>query len=227
MHILYPRARTPGPGTATADAAARLRAIAQAGGWSWTAVDCGADTAYEDAVRAAWAAGGPFAVVEHDIGVTRAALAGLAACPHPVCAMAYPLAHPSATLRTLAGLLARVPGDEGAVGVFRRYVESLPPPAPGVVAVQTWAHRVSTGAGWRWVETGEPWADAVGLGCTRLRPATLPPADWGPGSWDTLDSRLSAWLADAGVRMHVHWPSLPHWHDRTVDSGVPTPASAR
>lgn len=230
MHILYPRARIPGPGTATADTAERLRAVAQAGNWPWTPVDCGDDSAYEDAVRAAWRRGEAFTVVEHDVGVTHAALAGLAACPHSVCAVAYPLAHPSATLRTLAGLLGRIPpaaGEPPLLSEARAYARSLPSPAPDVVAWQTWAHRVTTAAGWRWVETGEAWADAVGLGCTRLRPGALPPADWGPGTWDNVDSRLSAWLAASGVRMHIHWPSLPHWHDRTVDSGAPNPASVR
>ena len=228
MDILYPYAPAPGPGTATVDAAHRVTALTAQRGWPVTRLACVGETTYETAVRAAWQRGAPFAIVEHDIGVTGAALDGLAACAHPVCAVAYPLTHLAGPSAALAALVARVEADPewGAAAVpplwrdAAQLARTLPAPRPGVMAYQTWAHRVTTPDGWRWAETGEAWVDAMGFGCTRFRPAALPAPTWAPGTWRDMDSRVSAWLAGHGIRMHVHWPSLPHWHDHTVGQGA-------
>ena len=80
-------------------------------------------------------------------------------------------------------------------------------------AWQTVAHRVETAEGWRWLRPGEDWADYVGFGLTKFTPDVPPDqTDWGAGSWQDLDSRVSDWTRDRGIRWHIHWPLAAHYH---------------
>lgn len=56
------------------------------------------------------------------------------------------------------------------------------------------------------LECPEPWADSVGLGCTRMRPDRPWPLP-NPVPWGHLDSSLCHALK---VRWHIHWPALAH-----------------
>lgn len=55
---------------------------------TWNVGD--SDTAYFDLLSRLWSEREPFIVVEHDIIVTEAAIAGLIECPQPWCSCPYP-----------------------------------------------------------------------------------------------------------------------------------------
>lgn len=85
-----------------------------ASGFPWEAVDVsGSDTTYTRLLDRLWAAGEPFAVVEHDIVPHPGALAELLGCPRPWCAFSYQLGSIThaglGCARFSASLLADVP----------------------------------------------------------------------------------------------------------------------
>jgi len=219
---------------AWAAAEPRLRAA----GWRVYHVGCGIDTAYEDTLRTVWGRG-PLIICEHDIVPTAAAWAALAACPAPVCAVAYRLAFRATDCAVLGDLAALWAAHPEAQRWAADWPAHLPPLAawfglvrdaqaqnpPTARRLRVWAHRVRTGdpaAPERWVRTGEPWADACGFGLTRFGVAVQQrPPDWAPGTWRDLDSRVSAWLQAQGCRIHVHWPAVRH---TPADEEAPDPA---
>jgi hypothetical protein len=72
--------------------APETRAALNASGYPWTAADVSADdTAYTRLLGDLWAAGEPFALVEHDIVPFPGSLAGLLGCPRDWCAFPYRL----------------------------------------------------------------------------------------------------------------------------------------
>lgn len=106
-------------------------AALDASGFPWQAADVsGAPTSYTRLLECLWAAGEPFAVVEHDIVPHPGALAELEACDRPWCAFGYPyLGGTHAGLgcaRFSAALLAAVPN-----AVERTWAESTNVHPPG------------------------------------------------------------------------------------------------
>jgi len=225
--VLYPIRAPQGaqPLPRQAPTTAALEALAAAG-WSVDRVVCATPEAYDGALRRWWQEG-PFILIEHDVEPSAGALEALAACPEPLCAVAYPLwwspeyasrwwrqaallresrAYPSWDDPTLARARA----------LAERMANLLRADALHAVAghpwAWTWAHRR-----WRpverWITTGEPWADLAGFGCIKVGPAAtaLAPA-WPAGAWDDRDSVISEWLYGQGYRWHVHWPAIPHHH---------------
>lgn len=91
----------------------------------------------------------------------------------------------------------------------------LHPPSTGLPA-PVMAHRVFTPGPnpWRWVTPEDQWADLVALGLIRVRKevgwAVAP--RWEPAPWAGLDGRMSVYLAQLGLRWHVHWPVVEHRH---------------
>jgi hypothetical protein len=106
-------------------------AALDASGFPWEAADVSeSQTSYTRLLERLWAAGKPFAVVEHDIVPHPGALAGLAACPEPWCAFPYQLGgimHAGlGCARFSASLLAAAPG-----AVERTWAESTDVHPPG------------------------------------------------------------------------------------------------
>lgn len=66
-----------------------------------------------------------------------------------------------------------------------------------------------------WLSEGQSQADLVGLGLVKVAAAVrdaVPPR-WATGAFHDLDARVSDHLAlRAGLRWHVHWPEIPHYH---------------
>lgn len=73
-----------------------------------------------------------------------------------------------------------------------------------------WAHR--RGPAGAWINTGDEWADWAGFPLNRFRAEAMRqnPPDWGPGTWNGLDARVSRCLHERGERWHVHWPACEH-----------------
>lgn len=221
MIVLHPYAEATRDDVTQAPAWAALAAIRDH--YPVVDVPCGSGTEYEDAVRGAWQAGADFVIWEQDIEASLPHLDALARCPHPVCGQQYRyywspqalvLARRVAALQsqgdpalweaaraspTFQQILA-VTADPPSVDPFIFVPRIVDPDAPG---------------GSRQVQWGEPWADWVGFGLTRFRGAfcrRMAPA-WEPGVWGTLDSRVSAYLHEKGLRMHLHWVTpLPEHH---------------
>ena len=106
-------------------------AALDASGLPWEAADVsGTPTSYTSLLTRLWAAGEPFAVVEHDIVPHAGALAELEACDWPWCSFAYQLGgtvHAGlGCTRFSAGLLAAVPD-----AVERTWAESTDVHPPG------------------------------------------------------------------------------------------------
>lgn len=104
------RVTCPHAGPVPAETAAAL----DASGFPWERADVSAsDTAYTRLLERLWAAGEPFALVEHDIVPHPGALADLLGCPQPWCCYAYQLGgivHAGlGCTRFSASLLAAVP----------------------------------------------------------------------------------------------------------------------
>lgn len=173
---------------------------------------CGADTRYEEGIKALWRTGCPFLVCEQDIVPTVPMITALATCPKPFCAQAYLLHHDLiqyAAIRDWFAVLEQQPSTRKRLRQWAPY-----PDTQTVLATDTpytLAHRVLTGNGWRWGQPEDSYADYAGLGLTKLSPRGLPP-DWAPGIWSNLDGRISEYLHDKGCRFHVHWPIVPHHH---------------
>jgi hypothetical protein len=232
MTVLHPYAPTVPPARTRAawQAWGTLDGWCAARGWTVYHVRCTEPDDYEIAVRAVWGTT-DLLIAEHDIVPTVAALAGLAACPEPVCAQAYALEWASAAWDGIRGILRDCAQDPGTAARWQAICAAYPrlraslglladaeaagEPIPG--GWRLWAHRVATGdpaQPERWIRPGDAWADYAGFGLTRIRGAVqhLGPPDWAPGTWQDLDTRVSDWLRAHGVRVHVHWPAVAHHH---------------
>lgn len=178
-------------------------------------VACGSDTRYEEAVKAAWDAGHPFIICEHDIVPTPTMITTLATCPEPYCAQVYALVHDMRTVTRLHRIQADLqtyPADRERwphAHDLDAYLTGSPRD-PAIIGYHTLAHRVSQGLTWRWATLEDQYADYVGLGLTKITPRDRP--QWDAGSWRDLDSRLSWWTHAQGIRWHLHGPLVPHFH---------------
>lgn len=180
--------------------------------WPIHMVSCTRDTDYEEAVRRLW--GGPFVIWEHDIEPDPTQVAALIACPEPFCAWDYPLYRSEADLARYRAFYAAVQTFPAAmrdkVLASRRgqWLVDLYLNHRGAES----AHRVNLPNGRvRWSLPEDDYADFVGFGLTKFA-GRVPTPDWPPGTWHDLDSRVSAYLADHGVRWHLHQPALIHHH---------------
>jgi hypothetical protein len=202
---------------------AALRDVAQVGRIPVRHVLCDAPDTYERTLRQWWQRGQPFVICEHDVVPTVAQVRALCACPEPWCAQAYLLTQDLRAVHRLAPWADRLPTDPAAqawplLPDLLAWLRQAPATDPSVVAIQHCAHRVRRpDGGWRWLHPDEAWADYVGFGLTKVTPAALPTPGWDPGSWRDLDSRVSAWTARHGIRWHIHWPWVPHYHTLADD----------
>jgi len=225
MILLHPY--TPDPATAarqraTWDALADGARWLRRRGWTVYHVPCTTHTTYDTAVRAVWGRD-DLCILEHDMEATPAQWGTLAACPHPICVWAYPLAIPqdrTDLMRWVVAFFASQPSATRAA-----WLAAHDPLVTAHVWLQaldagettTWVHRIATPEAelpWRWIRTGERWADYWGLGLTRIRrEAQEQVRDWPPGTWRNLDDRLSRACRAQGIRAHVHWPAVAHHHE--------------
>jgi len=223
MILLPPYAPDP---TTAARQRATWDALADGARWlrrhCWTVVHwpCRTETDYETGLRRLWGQD-DLCLVEHDIVPSPAHWAALAACPHPICAVAYSLAIPTDRTDLMRWAVAVVDQLDPAhravahahapIQTARQWLEAL-----DAGQSDTWAHRVRLPAdpdAWRWLRTGERWADYWSLGLTRIRRTVQRTVTrWPPGTWRNLDDRLSHACRAAGFRAHVHWPPVPHHH---------------
>jgi len=163
---------------------------------------CSPNPSDYDAALRQWWGRDDLVTVQQDIEPSVGVLGALGRCPHPLCAVAYPIPHlPDPTAATLA-----IPGRSAPPGM-------------------TWAHRVVDDPAdpegrQRWIDAGEEWADLVDLGCARMRRGvqeSVPP-DWGPVPATVLGDPplgdlLSRYLYGRGIGpWHIHWPAIPHHH---------------
>jgi hypothetical protein len=187
-------------------------------GWAVRHVRCVTPTDYEQAVCNIWGQA-DCCIAEHDIVPTPDALDQLATCPEPVCAQAYWLSAGAARragVHEALRLVATLDGTPSDDPRIRQLLTDARCWLEGVSAEGgAWAHRVVAPDGsWRFIATGEAWADAVGFGLTRWRVAAQRAlTTWRPGSWQDLDSRISAAWHARGGRCHIHWPAVPHDHE--------------
>lgn len=83
-------------------------------------------------------------------------------------------------------------------------------------AAGVYAFRVFESGALRWGREGEEWADYFSLGCTRFRASamvSMPPwSALNADGWAYLDHWLAAFCHSAGLRVHIHWPAIPHRH---------------
>ena len=125
-------------------------------------------------------------ILEQDLVPSCEQLEAFEACPYEVCVQAYRI-YPCST--------------------------RLPNPV--------YAHRVKDSSReppFRWIEDGEEWADRWGLGLARISENVCRdfPLDrfYGDSRWHhtNCDTLLSQYLNEYGIRAHVHWPEVPHFH---------------
>ena len=225
MRLLHPYAAARTYASQAAPTWAALRRLGPHWQGQILHVACGEDTAYEEAVRAAWGQD-DLLIVEHDVEPVGGILEELRRCPHPLCAAAYPIlwTDQAAWGAVWAAWQQAARPDHPLVAAWtRRLAEAAAlgaRPGRGAPRGTTWAHRVVADpadpmGSQRWVDAGEGWADLAALGCTRIRRGVQAavPAAWAPGPWWDLDSRLAWWLYHAGAGpWHLHWPALPHHH---------------
>lgn len=171
--------------------------------WPVRRVPVGEDARYESVIRDVWGHEDVI-IVEHDVVPTAAMIAALAACAWPWCAQAYTL-HPNPSHAALIPQLDAIGPLWRSTGPGRRLLALQAP---------VWPHRNGPDDDPNFCGHGDRWADRVGLGLTKFTAAAcraIPP-DWPSGSWRDLDTRLSHWLASAGVRWHLHEPEAAHHH---------------
>ncbi len=179
-------------------------------------VPCGDDDRYEQSVKALWHRHVPFIICEHDIAPTLPMMDDLASCPESWCAQSYVLTHDVTTISEIRSIVTQLDNPDVRrlycrIPDLQSYLSTAPDPA-GVLGFLTAAHRVNSESGWRWIDAGETDADYVGFGLTKFTPDLLPEPGWESGSWRDLDSRVSTWIHRHGMRWHIHWPIVAHYH---------------
>lgn len=138
--------------------------------------------AYEEGLKDIWKAETDIVIVEHDMLVTTEQINDLLNCPYIACAHSYYI-YPVTT-----GLKEPV---------FAHYNRN----DDGELV---------------WLDEGEQWSQFAGFGCTKLgRMARREVSSWEQNlktGWRDLDSRVSRAFNEAGLRFHIHWPTIEHDH---------------
>ncbi len=168
--------------------------------------------AYQQALRNAFS--DPEAtviVIEGDKVPTAEQVHALAACPHPWCAVDYPLwgrpcMAPYLLVRD-SGSLVAVCIDHAERGRYESYhvLEDGP--------IRTL----------RWGVGEEPWADSTGLGVTKFAPSISQLALGAitrPLPWNDMDRTISEAL-NTCVRAHMHYPQAVHNHPNRAAPHTP------
>ena len=138
---------------------------------------------YRDVLREFWHENAPLCILEQDLIPTPGMLRDLADCPYELCAQAYWLGPKSL-------------GRDGFEIAHRVYVkgEELP----------------------QWIKPGVEWSDLAGFGLTKLgkyaRRKIAP--DWQSELYHhtNMDTKLSMLFHEQGMRFHIHYPSVAHFH---------------
>lgn len=167
---------------ATKQAIPRLLDYFSAWGWTWRPTIVGADSRYEDGVKAYWGQD-DLIIWEQDIVPTPDMFMAFAACPHPLCTQAYCLHHPSPWSANLRQ--PRLVQRQLLPGQRRRWT----------IVGEKWTDYTGIGL----VRIRKEWA------------AAHPPA-WPSGEWSSLDARMGGWQQPIGPKWHMHYPIAAHHH---------------
>lgn len=141
------------------------------------------DYGYRAALEEQWRFDGDLCILEQDLIPTPTMLAALAECPHQLCAQAYSLS-------------AKTLGREGCEIAHRVCVPCAEVP--------------------QWIVPGGESADLVGFGLTKLGRAArarVTPEWQSPLYHHTnLDTKISFLFLAQGMKFHIHWPEVAHFH---------------
>ena len=182
---------------------------------------------YERSILELWGTD-DLVVLEHDLVPTLDMLIGLEPDEHDICAQAYNLYLDGDQLAAVdqAYTMMQQLDERGkeiaeahglcAQAYYLWHAAYKPDIHAANRYLPTIAHRVVVEEPnkHRWAHEGEEWADYYGLGLTRFSKAFMRSVkpDWERGPWDNLDTRMSKYTHNLGIKAHIHGPNCVHNH---------------